>query len=454
MGAPQLDDVQGLILRSYGMPVLRVFVLAVEHVQGARQFLASLVDGRRDVPQLATATDWSTPPGYCVNVGITHAGLRALELPQDSLASFPQEFMEGAVARAARVGDSGGSAPEHWMGGLAGARVHTLLFLFAQSEEILTRISAQLGELYAGALSDVSVHDGAVLPGKLSHFGYRDGFAQPSIENGLAAPLPDVLPRAPTGEFLLGYPSQFTDFQYPVPVPSELGVNGSFLAFRILSQNCDAFERFLAESGAQTGLDPELIAAKICGRWRNGVPISLSPDRPDAGVPLENYNSFDYLPSSAVPEAADDRRGYRCPIGSHIRRMNPRNSTVAGGNGLKRRIIRRGLPYGPAYDPAHPNDGIDRGLLGLFIGVSIKDQFEFLMSDWANKGTFAPGLGGTPDPFMGDNSEPGSKFLVPTPGRKPFELTLERFVTTLGGAYCFLPSATALRYISAVSASG
>lgn len=453
MPAPQLDDIQGFILRTYAMPALRAFVLAVENAQAARRFLGSLASGSAETPQLATATGWTTKPDYCVNAGITYEGFRALQLPQDSLAGFPEEFVQGAAARADRIGDTGSSAPDNWIGGLAGNRVHILLFLFAQSEEILERVSAQLRGLYAGALSETSVHDARGLPGNLAHFGYRDGFAQPAIDNGLPPLLPDVLPKAPTGEFLLGYPSQFDGFQYPVPNPPELGANGSFLAFRILSQDCAAFERFLQTAGAATGLDPELIAAKMCGRWRNGVPISLSPDSPNTDLPLTQYNRFDYVPTPEFPDAFDDRRGYRCPIGSHIRRMNPRNSTVAGGTGLKRRIIRRGLPYGPPYDPAHPGDGIDRGLLGLFIGASIKDQFEFLMADWGNKGTFAPGLGGTRDPIIGDNSAPDSKFSIPVPGQKPIQLTLERFVTTRGGAYCFLPSATALRYISALPAT-
>jgi deferrochelatase/peroxidase EfeB len=159
-----------------------------------------------------------------------------------------------------------------------------------------------------------------------------------------------------------------------------------------------------------------------------------------------------------MPDAFDDRRGYRCPLGSHIRRMNPRRSIVAGNGGLKHRIIRRGLPYGPPYDPASPDDGIERGLLGLFIGVSIKDQFEFLMSDWANKGAFAPGLRDTADPVIGGHaiqtaageSSNSGTFLIPAEGRKrPIELTgLSRFVTCRGAAYCFLPSTTAIRYIS------
>ncbi len=264
--------------------------------------------------------------------------------------------------------------------------------------------------------------------------------------------MPDVLPKAPAGEFLLGYPSQYADFTYPEPVPAALGRNGSFAAFRILAQDCHGFEQFLAEAARQTGLDPELIAAKLCGRWRNGVPLSLSPHSADEENPLEQRNSFDYVPSDSVPDAFDDARGYRCPLGSHIRRMNPRSSAVAGNGGLKHRIIRRGLPYGPPYDPDTPDDGIERGLLGLFIGVSLKDQFEFLMSDWSNKGSFAPGLRNTKDPVIGNNSASGATFLIPMENQKhPIELTgLSRFVTCRGATYCFLPSATALRYISAL----
>jgi hypothetical protein len=116
-------------------------------------------------------------------------------------------------------------------------------------------------------------------------------------------------------------------------------------------------------------------------------------------------------------------------------------------------LIRRGLPYGPPYDPAAPDDGIDRGLLGLFIGVSLKDQFEFLMSDWANKGTFAPGLRGTRDAIIGDNSAADATFLVPRDGQSTIVLNgLARFVTCRGGAYAFLPSTTALRHLGQVAA--
>jgi deferrochelatase/peroxidase EfeB len=446
-------DIQGFILHTYAMPALRVFALKVTQPQAARQFLGQLVSGAQHSPQLATATDWTVKPLYCLNVGLTYTGVAALGLPPDSLASFPEEFMAGAAARAERVGDIGRSSPENWIGQLASPNLHVLLFLFAQAEEVLEQVTTQLRAMYSGSAAELSVHDARSLPESKAHFGYRDGFAQPTIEGGLPPAIPDVLPRAPAGEFVLGHPSQYADFTYPVPIPPALGENGSFAAFRILAQDCDGFEQFLTEAAIQTGLDRELIAAKLCGRWRNGVPLSLSPDSPGEQIPQEDRNSFDYVPSDSIPDAFDDRRGYRCPLGSHIRRMNPRSSAVAGNSGLKHRIIRRGLPFGPPYDPLNPGDGIERGLLGLFIGVSLKDQFEFLMSDWANKGSFAPGLRDTLDPIIGNNSALGATFLIPVEGRKrPVQLSgLSGFVTCRGAAYCFLPSATAIRYISVLS---
>lgn len=445
-----LSDVQGLVMRGYAMPTLRVFVLAIDDADGARRFLASLVDGGGLVPQLTTAAQWASKPDVCVNVALTYGGLGALQLPPSALASFPEEFVAGAAARADLVGDTDASAPEHWKGELAGPRVHMLLCLFAQSESLLEASSSALRTAYGhnAACVELSCHDARGLPGNVAHFGYRDGFAQPTIEGGLPPLLPDVLPAAPAGAFLLGHPSQYAGFTYPVP--ELIGANGSFVAFRILAQDCAAFEQFLRDGARQTGLDAELLAAKLCGRWRNGVPLALAPASPDADIPLERYNSFDYLPTAGVPDAYDDRRGYRCPIGAHVRRMNPRHSAVAGNSGLKRRVVRRGLPYGAPYDPDTPNDGIERGLLGLFIGVSLKDQFEFLMSDWANKGTFAPGLRETKDPVLGDNTAPGAKFLIPVEGRRaPMEVDgLSRFVTCRGAAYGFLPSTSAIRYLA------
>lgn len=457
MTALRLDDIQGFILRSYMMPTLRVFVLTVADAVRARASLGAMVSQESGIPQITTGAQWADKPPYCVNLAITYEGLEALQVPAASLASFPAEFAMGAVARADVVGDSGPSAPSAWKGGLAEPGVHILLLLFAQSAALREEVTADWRSHFAeNGLVERFCQDGDGLPGYLAHFGYRDGIAQPTIAGGLPGFVPDRLPPAPPGEFLLGHLSQFQDFTYPVPQPDALGHNGSFVALRILEQDCAAFERFLDEAPDRYGISGELLAAKLCGRWRNGVPLSLSPetDTPESPIPPEQWNSFDYVPTPANPDAFDDRKGTRCPVGAHIRRMNPRHATVAGGSGLKHRIVRRGLPYGPPFDPSQPDDGIERGLVGLFIGVSLKDQFEFIMQDWVNKGDFAPGLSGTRDVVLGTNAGGDNRFVIPRAGERPIVVTgFPQFVTTRGSAYGFLPSITGIRYLAGVVTS-
>jgi deferrochelatase/peroxidase EfeB len=395
--AKSLGDVQGFILRGYGMPRVRYLVLRIADPPAARAFLAGLVSGDAAAsPQLTTATPWTEKPEATVNVALTHAGLRALGVPQTSLASFPTEFVEGAAARAARLDDTGESAPDHWVEGLRPEDdPHLLLIIFAQDEGACAKMTGGLRTRFAaqGACTELTCRDGGALPNGRVHFGYRDGISQPVIEGAPERQLADRQPPAPTGEFLLGYPSQFVDFSYRVPQPDELGQNGSFGVFRIGKQEVQLFEAFLEKEAAKHQVSKEWVAAKLCGRWRNGLPLSLSPEADHPALADEALNDFDYVKSNTFPA---DPRGLRCPVGAHIRRCNPRGSFIAGGDDShKHRIVRRGLPYGPPYDPNQPDDGVERGLLGMFICVSIRDQFEFLISQWIKEGTFAPGISGT-----------------------------------------------------------
>lgn len=447
--AVDLGDVQGVILRGYKMPVARHLGLNVRSPSAARQFLAALGGNDPAVPSVTSAAPWTVKPDSCVNLGITFPGLVELGVPPEQLAGFPEEYAEGAVARAAEVGDVGASAPDRWLPWLAGSGPHLLLSLFAQSADALESTTKLLERAWYAGCVEMGRYDGEWFPDNTAHFGYVDGLSQPIIEDVPLSGLPDSLPQAPVGEFLLGYPSQHDDHSYPVPVPPELGINGSFAAFRVLEQDVDGFAEFLTAQAALTGLSEDLIAAKLCGRWRNGVPLVLSPDTdtPNPPIPSEALNDFDYVGDYR------DESGYRCPVGSHIRRMFPRGQRVVGdGGGHLHRIVRRGIPYGPPYDPARPRDGQARGLLGLFIGVSLCHQFEFLMSEWANGDTFTAGLRGTKDPLLGDTPAGAGRFVIPRPGGDMVLSGFSRFVTTRGGAYCFLPSISAIRYLAALPA--
>ncbi len=86
------------------------------------------------------------------------------------------------------------------------------------------------------------------------------------------------------------------------------------------------FENFLQSNKGK--IDPELLAAKMCGRWRNGVPLALSPDTdsPPGGIPIEQLNNYDYVNE----DGSGDPKGIRCPVGAHMRRINPRGQPVTG----------------------------------------------------------------------------------------------------------------------------
>jgi deferrochelatase/peroxidase EfeB len=117
-------------------------------------------------------------------------------------------------------------------------------------------------------------------------------------------------------------------------------INASFLVYRKLHQDVAAFRAQLARAADLYPGGEDLLAAKIVGRWRDGTPIDLSPDRADAGIVSneERNNAFSY---------ATDSDGLRCPIGAHVRRANPRDSLPFEGKLVNRhRLIRRGIPYG------------------------------------------------------------------------------------------------------------
>jgi hypothetical protein len=70
-----------------------------------------------------------------VTSAFTWTGLQALGVPEESLATLPDEFREGMLIRAGILGDTGDNAPEHWVGGLAGDDLHAIAILFSCTDE-------------------------------------------------------------------------------------------------------------------------------------------------------------------------------------------------------------------------------------------------------------------------------------------------------------------------------
>ena len=464
-----LADLQGNILRGYRKPFVRHLVLRVTDAATARAWLrdATSGDGGR-APQVTDAQPWDEKPAWCLNVGITFDGLAALGLPEAHLATFPEEFRAGMIARSVRLGDVGDSDPEEWLPSYRYPHaVHLVVTIHADDAATREAIGGQIRAYGDGrAFGVLATHDGETFDHGFVHFSYRDNIAQPNVE-GVHDPAarPDQQPITPLGSLLLGHETAFEDVRWQVPQPAVLGNNGTFNAFRVLEQRVEEFEAFLSDA-ATTLLDHpeaeallplgeedrwgpgtsrhdamrEVVAAKVLGRWRNGVPLEVSPTTafPDPPLRSDQLNDFDYI---------DDDTGLRCPMGSHIRRCNPRNGRIVQrSTNHARRIVRRGIPYGPRFDPANP-DGIERGLLGVFICASLAVQFESIQYDWMNLGLQDPRITGTNDAMVGANDRVTSCFRLPV-GSGTIELrNFPRLVRTRGGAYCFLPTISGLRHL-------
>jgi Dyp-type peroxidase family len=427
----ELDDLQGNVLRAYRLPMARHLFVGVGDSGAARDWLRALA------PRVTSALPWTGPgPATTTNLAFTFAGLAALEVAPDVLASFPAVFREGMAARAELLGDTGPSAPDRWVPSLGRNQAHVLVSLYGRDE-------AALGEAVAEVRAGVESTDGASvvheretreLAGAREHFGFDDGFGQPAISSVHGDPTARGVRglfgwrSLPVGEFVLGY--RDGEGSLPPAPQGGLGGNATYLVYREYAQDVAGFRRFVASGAADLGEDEEWVAARIVGRWRDGTPLALSPDRPQpriSGDPVR-INDFDY---------SDDPHGARCPLGAHTRRANPRDGIPYGHDMTRRhRIIRRGMPYGPPLPDGADDDGRERGLLFLCFNADLVRQFEFIQREWVLDGNIF-GLGDDRDPLLGDGT--GTPKMT-VPGEPPrFLSPLPRFVTVRGGEYLFVP---------------
>ncbi|MEQ1866979.1 MAG: hypothetical protein ABL996_20250, partial [Micropepsaceae bacterium] len=203
MTALDLGDIQG-----YHLPNARHFVLSVRDSGGARAFLAGLVSGNKETPQVTTAEEWGTRPSYCLNVGVTWRGLQVMGLPDGILSQFPPSFIDGPTANAAEMGDTDSAAPENWViGGPRTDAVHLVVSLHTDEKRDLCidRWTKVLRKLFADyRLAELRSFDANALADDKVHFGYRDGIAQPRIKGAPGRQPPDMQPMVDPGEFLLG----------------------------------------------------------------------------------------------------------------------------------------------------------------------------------------------------------------------------------------------------------
>jgi deferrochelatase/peroxidase EfeB len=434
----ELDDIQHFLLARTPALAARYEFLSFRDAASGRSWLAGLVDKVGTGQSVGVAS----PDSRWVTIAFTCSGLRALGIDEASLATFPEEFRQGMAARASILGTTGANQPDHWVGGLASDALHAIVVLFARDvperERCATEHRRHLAQIPGVSvlssldLEAIQPFDGVAR----EHFGYRDRLSQPVIEGTGEEPTPGSGPPIKAGEFFLGYPDE-TGLCPALPAPELLSRNGSFLAYLRMEEHVGAFRDFLRQQ-ASSPEGEELMAAKLMGRWRSGAPLVLAPkqDDPELGGDMNRTNDFNY--------GVMDPKGYGCPVGAHIRRMNPRDTAE---NMQRRKMIRRGGTYGPGLPAGAPEDGVERGIAAFIGCASLIRQFEFAMNVWVNDPSFSE-LSNERDPFIGTQDGTFDMTIPTRPIRKTIK-GLPAFTTIKGGAYFFAPGIRALRWLAA-----
>ena len=435
----EFDDIQHILLTRAPALTGRYEFLSFKDPAGARTWLAEILPKVQSAKAMRESVNQEK---RWVTIAFTWNGLRALGVDEGALATFPQEFRDGMVARARMLGDTGANDPVHWVDKTASPDLHAIAILFARDGRERERCAIDHAKLIAECkgvevLSSLDLEATPPFDYAHDHFGYRDRLSQPTIEGSGDEPTPGSGDPLKAGEFILGYPDE-SGVVPLLPKPDVLSRNGSFMAYRRLEQHVGKFRDFLREQG-KTPEGQELIAAKLMGRWRSGAPLVLSPDKDDPalGADPQRNNDFNYKDQ--------DPQGYAVPLGSHIRRMNPRD-TAASMN--RHRMIRRGATYGAHLPEGTPDDGAERGIAAFVICASLIRQFEFAQNVWVNDKDFHK-LGNERDPIIG--AQDGTlEYKIPKRPIRRKIVGLPAFTTVRGGAYFFLPGLKGLRWLAAL----
>jgi Dyp-type peroxidase family len=501
-----LADIQGNILQDFGrgFPTARFFFLQFMDASAGRRFVRAYRSKVTTALPWGPSANYprvlvTKKPVIAVNIAFTWRGLLALELPTRTLRQLPYEFINGMKARAEILGDVKCNEPGGW-DPIWNDEVHAMVGLNAPMDpktgkpvpeleretEVLKGLCMQNKvTIMSGHRPDNALYQDASAitlqapdtktfkPLPIEHFGFRDGLGEPFIEGqdvgedkgkvnaigGGKILAKDKWAPLATGEFLLGHPDEAQE-DADGTVPSEITRNGTFMVYRKLHQNIARFNDFISRSaGTYAGITGtthddavDFIKAKMIGRWKDGVPVAVAPTivkwrefsamlkaMPDGPAKQLKYVNFTY---------SDDPEGIKCPVTSHIRRVYPRdglNPGVTSTLSNRRRIVRRGLPYGQTVN----DDSSEHGIIFMAMCSSLSRQYEFVQQQWLNYGLDA-NAGNDTCPLLG-NREGDAKFVIPVDpksGEAPFILSnIPQFVETRGGDYFFLPSMTALRMI-------
>jgi len=528
-----MDNIQGNGIVGFNKDFQTLLLLKIVNVPEFKRWLRSII------PFIATASevlafnrlfkairnrrgDSLTIQATWINIAFS---FHALTLLMEDADTFTDEaFKQGLAARSAGLGDpiepDAEGNPENWVIGGPGDEADVILIVESDDRDDLlaevARVEHSLfptrlhgGRIIRSGAVIVFKQRGASLPQPLTgheHFGFLDGVSQPGLRGRISDNPTDVLTfrQNPNdrdqgkpgqdllwpGEFVFGYPGQdptSAEITEPGPI-SEAGPawakDGSFVVFRRLRQDVEAFREFVNETAFQLGLSPELVGAKLVGRWASGAPILRAPEADNRALADDDCanNNFEFEeetdpilpeqkespidctdeipnshPPALFPPSEGDPEGLICPFAGHIRKAYPRDDTsttlpdTSEVTTQTHRILRRGIPFGEPLRHIPFFDFGERGLIFLAYQTSIVEQFEFILKQWVNNPDFKEPTAGH-DLIIGQNNTPGAD------RERQFTITFTRngvehsevistrvdWVIPTGGGYFFSPSIAAL----------
>jgi deferrochelatase/peroxidase EfeB len=514
LAPPHDKRAQGLVVSGFaGLPTGRALFLefawdGVAEIGDGGAWLTAL-------RQVVDITDADGRDPSAAALAFTWSGLSKMGLNKSALASFDRPFREGMFQedRLRRLGDrredewlktviDGGPI---WSGNTpldlaaideaSGAfddthedqehriatqtTVHALLLLYDADEDGADAVQASVSSLLAS--HDVKVVHTLPLQLRLDkdgvareHFGFADGISQPiPFEPGAVVAGGKDIERdrwngVPLGEILMGHTNGHNEIAAgPVVADSpagrkaglpehprgegflDLGIDGSYMVVRELKQHVVAFwESMHAAARDIRERDPAgsahvtttWLAERVVGRDTHG---NLLCPAGGTAVPWHD-NDFGFFDR--------DRNGLGCPVGSHVRRGNPRDGLAPTPNDREtmlqaannHRILRRGRKFGTTISVPPREDGVDRGLLFICLNTDITRQFEFIQQTWVLNPNFAT-LYDETDPLIGPK---GTMTVHDEPLRRI--IGVDTFVQMAGGEYFFLPSIPAINYLGSL----
>ena len=386
--ALDLADIQGLIVCGDRMPMVRHFLLTVGTPADARRQLGRLVSGdESDTPQITTAADWHV--GSRPDPATIPGGPRASPTTVSTSVSRGPDWWRWRYPQRVPTSPSSRLAPSpkeprnerSWsaiseqvaaelVGGFGKGHDHVLVTLHAISPEAMQSYSDRVCAWFAegdafreiwrqDGMALMEMQDGQPVPTSKIHFGYTDGISRTTIRGG-----PEKYPhdhRRPCQPWL-SCCGKRRELQGAGAAKTRR--ERQLWVFKKIETDVVGFENSLQSN--KDKIDPELLAAKMCGQWRNSIPLALSPDTDSpAGDIARTDERF------RVRECRWLGRSERDPLSrrrTHTPRQSPgsasRGTGGPGGSNNSHRLMRCLLPYGPTYDPRQPSDGVEQGILG------------------------------------------------------------------------------------------